>query len=124
MPYHGPMKLPLYILLAALAGCSPKAPPAAKTPPKPAAVKKEAVTLEGSAQNAKSGAVLKTSDKTVSIHGLAAWPADVLGKRLTLKGELHTVPPPPATLDPMGNVVQSVLTTQYVLHDHVRVDSK
>ncbi|HEX7901030.1 MAG TPA: hypothetical protein VF950_24940 [Planctomycetota bacterium] len=115
------MKLQLCLLLAALSGCSPKPPPPPAKKPA-AAIKKEAVTLEGTAQNAKAGAVLKTSDKTVSIHGLAAWPADVVGKRLTLKGELHTVPPPPATLDPMGNLVQSVLTTQYVLHDHSKVE--
>lgn len=120
MPYPGPMKHPLILLLAALPGCSPQAPPpAAKKPP---AVQKQAVTLEGTAENAKAGAVLRTSDKTVSIHGLAAWPAADLGKRLTLKGELHTIPPPPATLDPMGNVVQGVLTTQYVLHGHTKVD--
>ncbi len=112
------MKKTLACLLV-LAGCSPPAPP----PKKPAAVvKKEAVVLEGAAKNTKVGAVLETADKTVSIHGLAAWPADTVGKRLKLKGELHTVPPPPATLDAMGNVVQGILTPQYVLHDHARVE--
>ncbi len=111
------------ICLLVLAGCKPPAPPTPSAPKKPAAVvKKEAVVLEGTAKNAKAGAVLETSDKTVVIHGLAAWPADTLGKRLTLKGELHTVPPPPATLDAMGNVVQGILTPQYVLHDHARVE--
>jgi hypothetical protein len=113
------MKKTLACLLV-LSGCSPPAPP----PKKPAAVvKKEAVVLEGTAKNAKAGAMLETADKSVLIQGLAAWPADVVGKRLTLKGVLHTVPPPPATLDPMGNTVQSVLTTQYVLHDHAKVDN-
>jgi hypothetical protein len=112
------MKLPLCLLLAALAGCSPKAPPEAKKP----AAKRDAVTLEGTARNAKAGAVLETSDKTVSVKGLAAWPADVLGRRLTLKGDLETVPPAPATMDPFGNVVQAILTTQYVLHNHSKVE--
>lgn len=119
------MKLQLCLAagLAVLSGCSPKEPPAPKpAAKKPAAVKIEAVTLEGKAENTKAGAVLKTSDKTVSIHGLGAWPADVLGKTLKLKGELHTVPPPPATMDPSGNLVQSVLTTQYVLHNHTKVE--
>ena len=111
------MKLQLCLLLV-LTGCSPKEPEAKKAaPPKPAA-KTDAVTLEGTAKNAKTGAVLETSDKTVSVKGLAAWPADLLGKRLKLKGDLQTVPPAPATMDPFGNAVQAVLTTQYVLHNH------
>jgi hypothetical protein len=114
------MKLRLCLLLI-LAGCSPKEPEAKKAaPPKPA-VKTEAVVLEGTAKNAKTGAVLETSERTVSVKGLAAWPADVLGKRLTLKGDLQTVPPAPATMDPFGNAVQAILTTQYVLHNHSRV---
>jgi hypothetical protein len=114
------MKLQLCLLLV-LSGCSPKEPEARKAaPPKPA-VKLDAVTLEGTAKNAKSGAVLETSDKTVRIKGLAAWPADVLGKNLKLKGDLQTVPPAPATMDPFGNAVQAILTTQYVLHNHSQV---
>lgn len=123
MSYHGQMKRSLCLILAALAGCSPKPEPPKPAAKKPPATTKEAVTLEGAAKNTKAGAVLEAGGKTVLIHGLAAWPPDVLGKRLTLKGELHTVPPPPATLDAMGNVVQGVLTTQYVLHDHVKVDA-
>jgi hypothetical protein len=111
------MKLQLCLLLV-LTGCSPKEPEAKKAaPPKPAA-KTDAVTLEGTAKNAKTGAVLETSDKTVSVKGLAAWPAELLGKRLKLKGNLQTIPPAPATTDPFGNLVQAVLTTQYVLHNH------
>ena len=116
------MKLQLCLLLAALAGCSPKAPEAKKAPPPKPAAKMDAVTLEGTAKNAKAGAVLETSDKTVHVKGLAAWPADVLGRRLKLKGDLQTVPPAPATMDPFGNVVQAILTTQYVLHNHSKVE--
>src|SRR5687768_13600590 len=115
------MKLQLGLLLL-LSGCSPKAPPEAKKAPAKPAAKMDAVTLEGMAKNAKTGAVLETSDKTVSIKGLAAWPADVVGKRLKLKGDLQTVPPAPATMDPFGNAVQAVLTTQYVLHNHTKAD--
>ena len=114
------MKLHLLLLagLVALGSCSPKKPEVRK----PAPVQKQAVVLEGTAKNTKAGAVLETADKTVSIHGLAAWPADVAGKRLSLKGELHTLPPAPATMDPMGNVVQGILTPRYVLHDHAKVE--
>lgn len=108
--------------LTALASCSPKEPEAVKPPKKPAAVQKQAVVLQGTSKNTKVGAVLETADRTVSIHGLPAWPADALGRRLTLKGELHTLPPPPATFDAMGNVVQGILTPQYVLHGYSKVE--
>jgi hypothetical protein len=111
----------MLICCLVLASCSPPAPPPPAQKPA-AAVKKEAVVLEGTAKNAKAGAVLETSDKTVSLHGLAAWPADTLGKRVTMKGELHTIPPAPATLDAMGNVVQAILTPQYVLHGHSKIE--
>ena len=107
-------------ILAALASCGP---PEGKTAaPKPAPPPRQAVQLEGTATNGKSGATLQTADKSVEIQGLAAWPADVVGKRLTLKGELQTVPPPPATMDPMGSAVQTILTTRYVLHGHSKVE--
>lgn len=48
------------------------------------------VTITGTAENAKAGAILVTSgDRPVYIEGLRAWEADVLGTALTLTGFLR-----------------------------------
>jgi hypothetical protein len=48
------------------------------------------VTITGTAENAKAGAILVTAgDRPVYVEGLRAWPAEDLGKELTLTGFLR-----------------------------------
>jgi hypothetical protein len=47
------------------------------------------VSITGTAENAKAGAILSTGDGPVYVEGLQAWAADDLGKKLTLTGFLR-----------------------------------
>ena len=119
-------RLGLLCLIACLgvfAGCSRQDPGPQAAPKKAAPAAKQIVVIEGTAKNATAGAILETSDKVVSINGVQAWPADTVGKRLKLKGELRTIQHPAASLNPMGQAVQGMVGTQHVLYDYSKVEA-
>jgi hypothetical protein len=48
----------------------------------------QTVTVEGDAQNAKLGALLETSQETVWIDGMQAWPDGIMGQRVRVTGRV------------------------------------
>lgn len=55
---------------------------------KPSALIGKRVRLTGVARNAKGGAVLLVERATVYVDGLAAWPQDAVGKKVSVGGQL------------------------------------
>ena len=55
----------------------------------PSAEEARPVTLEGYAADARAGAVLQTDEgDTIYVAGLAAWPGDLVGRRVEVTGKL------------------------------------
>ena len=76
------------------------------------------VRIEGTAYDAKGGAVLRTDDAVVYIAGKASWPADVVGGRVRATGilsEEKIVPDPEVGAD--GAVSAGAAGLQKVLKD-------
>ena len=76
--------LTLFSLLA-LSCCHAK--PVAVAEPAPP---QSAASWDGTARNAKLGAVLVTDQGTLWIDGLTEWPSDLDGKRVHVEGALET----------------------------------
>lgn len=76
------------------------------------------VTIEGTAGNAKAGAVVQTTNGgVVYVDRLDAWPKELNGKRVTATGELRTEKKIPDPRGPNGELRQGANGKQQVLHD-------
>ena len=75
------------------------------------------VTLDGTARDAKGGAVLLTDDNIpIYIEGLDSWPPDIDGSRISVSGILNKekyIPDPYIGDD--GGISQGAIGMQYVL---------
>lgn len=73
--------------------------------------------LEGVARDAKLGAALETADRgVVYLEGRAAWPPDLVGRRVVVEGELALVDDAlAARVDPDGAVSQGTAGGDLVL---------
>lgn len=79
------------------------------------------ITLRGLAHNAKRGAILLQPDATSPIYigGLAAWPPELLGERVSVTGRLTEQKLIEDPVNERGELVQGATGTQSVLEDAV-----
>jgi hypothetical protein len=77
------------------------------------------VTLQGTAHDAKGGAVLMIpNDVPIYIENLPCWPDDVFGKQVSVTGVLRKkklIPDP--YISPDGGISQGAIGTQTVLEN-------
>jgi hypothetical protein len=71
--------------------------------------------LVGIARDAKAGAVVVTDGGPVYIDQLDAWPPDLHGRRVRVKGRLADVKRIPDPVNEKGEIVQGAPGTQSVL---------
>lgn len=75
-------------------------------------------TVRGTAENAKAGAVIMTTDSAVvNVGGLHAWPKDVVGKPVSATGILETVTHDEPLVDENGLHRAGMQGDQTILRD-------
>jgi hypothetical protein len=75
------------------------------------------ITIEGTAHDAKAGAVLVTDRGAIYIQKLESWPADIRGRRVRARGFILQKKMIPAPVNERGELVQGAVGDQLVLCD-------